>query len=667
VDARERWHALQQHLNRARSASDAGDLETALRYVDAALALDPQFLAAQTLKDELVGALPSSPALAFHGSPPPTARSDRAVRAQPGVSPEGLAHFEARARQRRVQRRLEAARKHIAARQFAEARSALEEAGELDPLHPELETLTRALAVAEYESTNAPGISEFVAERELASTPLPHVESHAASEHIEQSPSAETAWRAVHTMPPAIAGADEPPPLTERPSSFAAAVPPIDAGLPPPPIGAEVAQQQFLAEDEIVEQPRAGGAPGFADLGAVELRPAEMAPARFSDVDVGPTPDFELRPRDATSASTPRRRPWLKALAAAAVFVLFVLGASWLEQSPDDGAPGLLSYPIPPMGTLPPDATVATNGVVPESPLASADAAATSAVIVDAGAGAAGQAADAAPAPETPPAQPADAVRQAGAPAAPETSPAGRETARQTVAPPIAAPASAVAPSRTGPPAAAAAAAPPRAVPLPPDTSATTAASTTRAPQPGAAASALPAVGVPVVRDLGAEATAPAPSASSAASTAPSPATAAPPPPSTAPSPAPGAPARTSAAPPPAAVPTRPNDEQLVRDVLQRYRSAYDALDARQARAVWPGVNESALQRAFAGLESQRLTFNACQVDVRGATARAICRGAAAYVPRVGSREPKVEPRVWSFTLQKNGEAWQIASARADR
>jgi hypothetical protein len=110
-----------------------------------------------------------------------------------------------------------------------------------------------------------------------------------------------------------------------------------------------------------------------------------------------------------------------------------------------------------------------------------------------------------------------------------------------------------------------------------------------------------------------------------------------------------------------------PDDEALVKQVLQRYRTAYEGLDARSARAVWPAVNESALARAFDGLESQWLTFDACDVTLRGEAAAAICRGTTRYVPKVGSREPRTEPRTWNFTLKKAGTAWTIESARAER
>ena len=109
------------------------------------------------------------------------------------------------------------------------------------------------------------------------------------------------------------------------------------------------------------------------------------------------------------------------------------------------------------------------------------------------------------------------------------------------------------------------------------------------------------------------------------------------------------------------------DDRLLVQQTLQRYRSAYEGLDAQSAHAVWPAVNEVALARAFNGLESQTLTFEACDVRVRGEAATATCQGTARYVPKVGSREPRTEPRVWNFTLRKSGNDWKIDSARAER
>ena len=136
--------------------------------------------------------------------------------------------------------------------------------------------------------------------------------------------------------------------------------------------------------------------------------------------------------------------------------------------------------------------------------------------------------------------------------------------------------------------------------------------------------------------------------------------------------------AAASASPAPAAAvdvpkPTLPapsrveNDEAQIALALQQYRSAYEGLDAKRARAIWPAVNESALARAFESLESQRLTFEACRTQLNGDNAVATCEGTARYVPKIGSREPRVEPRTWTFILRRADGDWKIETARAER
>jgi hypothetical protein len=110
-----------------------------------------------------------------------------------------------------------------------------------------------------------------------------------------------------------------------------------------------------------------------------------------------------------------------------------------------------------------------------------------------------------------------------------------------------------------------------------------------------------------------------------------------------------------------------PDEGSLIRQALQRYRSAYEGLDAQSAQAVWPAVNQAALARAFDGLQSQSLTFEGCDLRVRGEAATATCHGSARYVTKIGNREPHVEPRVWNFTLHKAAGDWKIDSARAER
>src|SRR5262249_42326586 len=128
--------------------------------------------------------------------------------------------------------------------------------------------------------------------------------------------------------------------------------------------------------------------------------------------------------------------------------------------------------------------------------------------------------------------------------------------------------------------------------------------------------------------------------------------------------------ARPPATPPAVPPPTNRaavDDDQLIRSALQRYRSAYDDLDARSAQAVWPAVNRAALARAFDGLASQSLTFDRCDVEGRDVAASVTSQGSTRYMAKIGSHEPRIEPRVWTFTLRKSGADWQIENARTAR
>jgi hypothetical protein len=132
-------------------------------------------------------------------------------------------------------------------------------------------------------------------------------------------------------------------------------------------------------------------------------------------------------------------------------------------------------------------------------------------------------------------------------------------------------------------------------------------------------------------------------------------------PPVSAPASAAETPASSPAA---AAIPssTRAADIQAVERVLGRYRAAYERLDAAAARSVWPKVNSSALERAFAQLEQQGMSFDRCEIGIYGALAQASCSGTSRYVPRTGSKTPRVDRRQWTFRLRKGTEDWTIDS-----
>jgi len=106
-------------------------------------------------------------------------------------------------------------------------------------------------------------------------------------------------------------------------------------------------------------------------------------------------------------------------------------------------------------------------------------------------------------------------------------------------------------------------------------------------------------------------------------------------------------------------------EEAVVRDLLDRYRGAYEQLDAKAARRIWPGVDERRLARAFSDLVSQTLDFEECRIDIDSARGVAKCRGRATYVVRVGKRTPQIQDRSWTFQLQKTDERWAIDSVRA--
>jgi hypothetical protein len=118
--------------------------------------------------------------------------------------------------------------------------------------------------------------------------------------------------------------------------------------------------------------------------------------------------------------------------------------------------------------------------------------------------------------------------------------------------------------------------------------------------------------------------------------------------------PAPAAPVSPSAS----VIPV--SEESAIAAVLERYRGAASALDAKAVAAVWPTTNMRALERAFGQLNSQELSFAGCVSVVNGANATADCQGAATYVPRVGNRNPRVESREWRFELRKIGDRWVI-------
>ena len=100
-----------------------------------------------------------------------------------------------------------------------------------------------------------------------------------------------------------------------------------------------------------------------------------------------------------------------------------------------------------------------------------------------------------------------------------------------------------------------------------------------------------------------------------------------------------------------------------VRALLERYRGAYERLDANAAGETWPSVDRRALAKAFADLSSQTLRFENCDINLGETRGVASCRGLASYVGRVGKRA-ELAQRQWTFLVQKNGDDWRIDSVK---
>jgi hypothetical protein len=107
-------------------------------------------------------------------------------------------------------------------------------------------------------------------------------------------------------------------------------------------------------------------------------------------------------------------------------------------------------------------------------------------------------------------------------------------------------------------------------------------------------------------------------------------------------------------------------DRTAIGGVLQSYRTAYNALDATSASTIWQGLDTRALQRAFATLSRQDVSFDRCDVRVTSADrAVASCRGVLSYVPKIGDGTPQQRRLSWSFDFQRAADRWLIASVSA--
>lgn len=125
-------------------------------------------------------------------------------------------------------------------------------------------------------------------------------------------------------------------------------------------------------------------------------------------------------------------------------------------------------------------------------------------------------------------------------------------------------------------------------------------------------------------------------------------------------------PAVADPTPPPAAAAAAPaaaREEEKIRDVLDRYASAYSQLDATAATAIFPGLDRRALARAFDGLASQNVSLGSCDVRIAIDSAIVDCAGRATWTPKIGGGS-RTEPRRWQFRLRNASGEWQMVAAK---
>jgi hypothetical protein len=107
------------------------------------------------------------------------------------------------------------------------------------------------------------------------------------------------------------------------------------------------------------------------------------------------------------------------------------------------------------------------------------------------------------------------------------------------------------------------------------------------------------------------------------------------------------------------------SDTAAIEDTLNEYRRAYEARDIERLVRVYPSLpNPSAVRTAFEEAREVLVGMSPPQVRMVSATeATATTRLNQSFVPRVGTGRA-APTREMTFTLQKTGDRWVIASLR---
>jgi hypothetical protein len=107
-----------------------------------------------------------------------------------------------------------------------------------------------------------------------------------------------------------------------------------------------------------------------------------------------------------------------------------------------------------------------------------------------------------------------------------------------------------------------------------------------------------------------------------------------------------------------------PTEADRIRETIRLYETAQDNLDAGQYVRVFPGVDRSRIEQAFAGFRSQSVDFEIRRIEVgpQGSTAQVFGFETRVAVPKAGNDLRVTADRV--VQLEKRGDAWVIVSVR---
>lgn len=102
------------------------------------------------------------------------------------------------------------------------------------------------------------------------------------------------------------------------------------------------------------------------------------------------------------------------------------------------------------------------------------------------------------------------------------------------------------------------------------------------------------------------------------------------------------------------------SDEEAVRVIIGRYRSASVSRDPNAARAVWPTADASVIAGSFDAVSRAGIDLSACHIRISGDVASVGCGGPTHAATSSESAAASQDSRTLNFDLSRVGPTWQI-------